>query len=392
MTNSFFIFRFTNLYFYSKYKINPMKKIALVVNQWDPSGGVEQVGNDIVHALNKSDIAINLLSFKDSSINALQLVKKIKTLNPSSRVIKSLIYRLKLYRYFEIVGAHDIKECNCVIFTHLHCLLRLRSFAFSENCILWLHGLEVWGDRAVVLTQFIQSKLKIVCVSNFTAQHVSRYFPSERITVIPNVVDTTIFKPTDTPNLIRHREILIVSRLQAGRPKGHDILLKILPKLSRDLKQPIRLIVAGEGNDKSRLESLAADLGVSESVSFLGRVSDDELINLFQHAGVFCMPAPTGQDSEGRWFGEGFGIVYIQAAACGRPVIASSQGGAPETIICGETGFAVDPNNENDLLEKLFDILSSPSLADSMGCSGRKLAEARFSFESLQKFLTNTIE
>lgn len=371
-----------------------MRKIAIVANCWSPSGGVEQVGFDILDALLDSQFKVRLIGFKqiaDQSFSVAGLDSP-KILEPRNRRIRSFLMRFQINRFYQVACAKELKTCETIIFTHLNSFLRLSAVAKKKRCILWLHGLEVWGERAKVLEKYVGSNLLVVCVSEYTARHVERYFPRSRIRVIPNAVDTRKFRPADNPHNIRKGEVLIVSRLAVGRPKGHDLLFRALPKVQKSLDGPSSLTVVGDGPDRKRLEQYAETCGIRESVNFLGRVSDEHLVERFQNCAVFCMPAPTGQDRKGNWFGEGFGIVYIQASSCGRPVIASDQGGAPETIQDGKTGFTVDPESVDSLETLLCRVLGDDKLATNMGIHGRKLVEKRFSHKVFVKNLTGIVE
>jgi phosphatidyl-myo-inositol dimannoside synthase len=111
-----------------------------------------------------------------------------------------------------------------------------------------------------------------------------------------------------------------------------------------------------------------------------------ELIEAFRHCGVFCMPSrvdmPPGLPF---WTGEGFGIVYIEAETCGRPVIASTEGGAPETIIPGKTGLLVDPRSPEAIASAIANILRDPIKAIAMGIRGRLVVEQKFSRDGFKK-------
>lgn len=96
------------------------------------------------------------------------------------------------------------------------------------------------------------------------------------------------------------------------------------------------------------------------------------------------MPTPVTNYDPEFWNGEGFGIVYIEAASCGRPVIASSEGGAPETILPGETGLLVNPRSEREIAEAIATLLKNPESNDTMGTKGRELVLERFTYETFK--------
>ena len=125
----------------------------------------------------------------------------------------------------------------------------------------------------------------------------------------------------------------------------------------------------GVGPLKRELETLAEKLGVSEQVIFAGKVSFEDLPAYYNAATVFAMPART----RGRGLDvEGLGIVYLEAQACGVPVVAGNSGGAPETVIDGETGIVVDGGSRSSITAGLLEILDNPQRAAAMGCRGRE--------------------
>ncbi len=176
--------------------------------------------------------------------------------------------------------------------------------------------------------------------------------------------------------------LLIVGRMAATeRYKGHDQLLAAMQRLQADGTVRLhlqadeslrpRLIIAGDGDDRPRLEALAAALGVSGSVTFTGFVSEATLAELYRRAAVFVMPSR----------GEGFGLVYLEAMRAGRPCVAARASAAAELIEDGESGLLVDPLDPAALAAALARLLASPELADRMGQAGRRRFERLFTPE-----------
>jgi phosphatidylinositol alpha-1,6-mannosyltransferase len=159
--------------------------------------------------------------------------------------------------------------------------------------------------------------------------------------------------------------LLIVGRMAATeRYKGHDQLLAAMPRLLA--KAPgARLVVAGGGDDRPRLEQLADGLGISGRVLFTGFVSEATLAELYRRAAVFVMPSR----------GEGFGLVYLEAMRAARPCVAASASAAAEVVADGETGLLVDPLDPGALAAALGGLLASPELARRMGEAGRRRFE-----------------
>ncbi len=142
----------------------------------------------------------------------------------------------------------------------------------------------------------------------------------------------------------------------------------VRPRLVVAGSVPPRLVVAGDGDDRPRLEALAASLGLSGQVLFTGFVSEATLAELYARAAVFVMPSR----------GEGFGLVYLEAMRAGRPCVAARASAAEEIIADGETGLLVDPLDPEAIADALGRLLAAPDLARAMGEAGRRRLERLF--------------
>jgi phosphatidyl-myo-inositol dimannoside synthase len=200
--------------------------------------------------------------------------------------------------------------------------------------------------------------------------------------VIPPGVDVDRFRPLDDAARRDVRErlgfdpmkplVLGVSRLVPR--KGFDVLLHSLTWLGG----PVQLAVAGSGRDRRRLGRWARGLG--DRVRFLDRVPDADLPAVYGSADVFAVPCRE------RWGGleaEGFGIVFLEAAACAVPAVAGRSGGSHEAVADGETGYVVDARDLRALRDALEALLGDASLRSSLGAAARRRAVERFSYERL---------
>jgi glycosyltransferase involved in cell wall biosynthesis len=136
-------------------------------------------------------------------------------------------------------------------------------------------------------------------------------------------------------------------------------------------------VIAGDGDDRSRLEELAEERGLADRVIFKGAVSDEELIDLYKGCDVFLMPSRQ----------EGFGIVFLEAMAFKKPVIGGNHGGTPEVVLHKETGFLVEHGDVDDLARRIATLLDDPELCQRMGEAGRRRVEENYTFESLRRSL-----
>lgn len=210
-------------------------------------------------------------------------------------------------------------------------------------------------------------------VSHYTAGLLHEKGISPRRThVVPNGTDPGRFRPRDGAPLrerlgLTDRTLLLtVGRLV--RHKGIDTVLRALPTLAEDCPD-VAHVIAGAGPDRSRLERIADRRGVRGRVRFVGEIDHDRLPLYYSAADLFVMPAREDPPSV-----EGFGLVFLEANACGTPVIGTCTGGIPDAIREGETGLLVPPNAPDALAEAAVHVLTSPEVAERLGRQGRHRA------------------
>jgi glycosyltransferase involved in cell wall biosynthesis len=225
--------------------------------------------------------------------------------------------------------------------------------------VLILHGLDVWEPHRSLLVRSLARRVDaFISVSTFTRDRFLRWarVPAGKGFSLPNCVDLTGFEPGEkNPELLKRygldgRKVLMtLGRLLPGRPKGIDEVLELLPELAREEPQ-IAYLIAGDGPDRNRLAAKAVQLGVGDRVAFAGRVPESEKAAHYRLADAFVMPG----------YGEGFGIVYLEALACGIPVLASTLDASREALLDGEMGLLVDPRNRAELRRELLRVLRQP--------------------------------
>jgi phosphatidylinositol alpha-1,6-mannosyltransferase len=150
--------------------------------------------------------------------------------------------------------------------------------------------------------------------------------------------------------------------------KGFDLLIEAFARVV-EKEQRARLVIVG-GGDRQPLENLTSSLGVDKQTQILGEVPGDDLVGLYQTCEVYSHLPRNIQ-----WSFEGYGIVYLEAGACGKPVVATRSGGVPDAVVDGETGFLVDEEDADGVAAALIRLLGDTQLAHSMGEAGRKYAE-----------------
>jgi phosphatidylinositol alpha-1,6-mannosyltransferase len=208
-----------------------------------------------------------------------------------------------------------------------------------------------------------------VSISSYTARLLAEAgAPTSRIRLIPPGVDL----PADPrPQPSERPTFLTISRL-ADRYKGHDVLVDALA-LIRERVPDVQWIVIGDGPLRPELEALARARGVADSVRFLGAVSDEQRDEWLSRANLLAMPSRLPGDGQA---GEGFGIVYLEAGAYGKPVVAGSVGGSVDAVRDGESGLLVDPTDPRAVGEAIARLLLDPALASRLGRAGAEHARA----------------
>ena len=237
-----------------------------------------------------------------------------------------------------------------------------------------------------------------ICAGEYAASEVRRICGSRspRMVVVPPGVDTERFHPAGTGTgapggtQAKAREVLdlppggplVVSVSRLVPRKGMDVLVRASAALVGSFPD-LTVAIAGGGRDEARLRRLVAS--AQAPVRMLGRVHDAMLPDLYRAADVFVM------DCRDRWLGlekEGFGIVFLEAAACGVPQVAGRSGGAPEAVSDGESGIVLDdPSDAGDLAAALRKLLSSPELRASMGATARRRAMDLYDYDRLSRRL-----
>lgn len=264
-----------------------------------------------------------------------------------------------------------------------------------------VHGAEVTVPgrlpvSAKVLGRVLRGARVVIAAGGYPAAEARRCAGCDLPTiVVPPGVDTTRFRPLrdDQRDVTRRRLgldpdaplVLGMSRLVPR--KGFDVLIDAVADLAAR-RPTLQLAIVGAGRDRARLAHRAARRGAP--VRFLGRVADDDLVSLLGSADVFAMLC------RNRWAGleqEGFGIVFLEAAACGVPVVAGRSGGSVEAVEEGRTGMIIDhPRDVGAVTSMLEALLDDEETRRSMAAAGRARADAEFSHDRLATFLHDELE
>lgn len=284
---------------------------------------------------------------------------------------------------------------NTVIFGHVNLspLALLPGFA-GKNCIMVAHGVEVWEKLPFLKKKGLGKMEAVWAVSHYTADKLAMVqgFPASRIHYFPNTLDPFFAKTPLLPasEWNRHWRInpkgnylLTVARLShTEAAKGYDEVIRSLPALAKRYPD-IAYILAGKADDAEyiRIRTLAEGLGVGSRVLMPGFVPSKWLPSLYHLARVFVLPSTK----------EGFGIVFLEAAWCGCPVVAYQSGGAPEALLNGKLGTLVSPGHPQQLLDALSQSLSEPPDKQETLSVNQTLITASFGFSQFCSRLSDVL-
>ena len=260
---------------------------------------------------------------------------------------------------------------------------RLLRICFGKPLVLTVHGGDAFAFRGPKGRFFKRWSLKnvSVCTVNSTStemaiEELGRIPP---IRLIPMGVDIEHFHPRQVDDSVRRRldihgaMILFVGRLVDKKGPRH--LLEAMPEVLEEFPQAV-LVLIGDGTGRGRLEAMADQMGIKDSTRFLGRIANSELPPYYNAADLFVGPSVV----DARGDTEGLGIVFLEAAASGVPVIGTNVGGISEMLIDGVTGIEVEPANARQLAREIKRLLRDPDLRDALVLQARQRVVNSFSW------------
>ncbi|MEH2001785.1 MAG: glycosyltransferase [Nostoc sp.] len=257
-----------------------------------------------------------------------------------------------------------------------------------------VYGIDAWEIKNIWKIKALYAAEKIISISSYTRDRLieEQNLSPDKIELLPVTFDAERFKLSPKPNYLlkRHRLtvqqpiILTVARLDnSERYKGYDQILLAMPQIRLAIPHA-RYILVGKGSDRPRIEQLISQLNLDDCVTLAGFIPDSELCDYYNVCDVFAMPSK----------GEGFGIVYLEALACGKPTLAGNQDGAVDALCNGELGVLVNPDDVNAIAQTLIQILRGayphPILYQPQIL--REQVIARFGFEQFQHTLAELIQ
>lgn len=364
-------------------------RVLLITNDFPPrDGGIESYLRDFCARLDPANLVVLASSRATSDeLRAYDESLPFRVYRMRDRVLLPLPHVAR--RAAQIIRDENIDTVWFGAAAPLGLLADACRRAGASRIVSTTHGHEVGWSMLPVTRQMLRrignSSDVVTYISRYTRGRFAAAFgPHAAFERLPSGVDIERFSPNaQAGQEIRQRHgigaeqplIVCISRLV--RRKGQDMLIRSMPRILAQ-HPDARLLIVGVGPRGKALEQLARDCGVADQVIFAGKVSFDELPAYYNAGTVFAMPARTrggGLDVEG------LGIVYLEAQACGVPVIAGNSGGAPETVIDGETGVVVNGASADSVATGLLTVLDNPRRASEMGIHGREHVVENWTWE-----------
>lgn len=355
-----------------------MNKILLVTNDLGPrAGGIESFVLSLVERVPKGCLIIYTSTQKGSAPFDAQLLERFGAVVIRDRAKILLPTPRVNHRAVKILKQYQIKTVWFGAAAPLALMAKQLRTSGATNIVALSHGHEIWWAKIPILKQLLRKIIKDVdhlgYLGQFTKGEIVKASNQiDKFVQIAPGIDTDHFMPKSArADLIKKYRLedrrVIVSVGRLVHRKGQDKLIESLPKILQSFPDAVLLLV-GEGPIKQMLKNTAKQLGVTNQVIFAGRVQHIDLPDYICLGEVFAMPVRS------RFAGleaEGLGIVYLEASACGLPVIVGNSGGATDAVIDGVTGLLVNGSDTDQIADAVCKLLTDQSRAKAMGLAGR---------------------
>jgi phosphatidyl-myo-inositol dimannoside synthase len=284
----------------------------------------------------------------------------------------------------------------------LHCGQVFSSGWLGYACKKWFgipYVVYVYGSETArlagsartqdLMTSILNEAEHVVADSDSTKDEFRDFgIPRDKLMRIYPGVDPLVFAPSPPDpvwvkrlGLEGKRVLLTVARLD--QRKGHDTVIRAMP----DLPDDVVYLIPSRGREEDRLKALVTELGQDDRIQFLGFVSDDDLPKLYNLCDIHVMPNRVTEGTELAGDLEGFGITFVEAGACGKPVIGGRSGGAVESVLHGQTGLLVDPTSGEEVVQAILSLLDNPDEARQLGSQARERVERELDWRILAEDL-----
>lgn len=365
-------------------KIERPNILFLTLYTFSLTGGIEKISRALAKVLNDLMLLeivgnLNVLSMYDNTISDKRYIS-----NKHFTAYKGKRFSFAVHSFFKGLKADTIilGHINLLIFA-----LLIKIFNHKAKVVVYAHGIEVWRKLPKWKVNFLKQHCEIWAVSRYTAKQLEKNsLPGSIIKIVNNCLDP-YFEQKSVQNksnallnkygLNKDQPVLFTLTRMSSKEKykGYDQVITVIKNLRRHFPG-IRYILSGNADplEKERVVEQIMEHGLEKYIILTGHLAEDELLDHYHLADIFVMPSK----------GEGFGISFIEAAACGVPSIAGNKDGSTDALLNGELGTLIDPDDENELEEAIIELINSCIQDDFSNCIQQKCF-ANFSFQQYAK-------
>ncbi len=348
-----------------------MRILFLATDAYGANGGIAKFNRDLIRAIcaHPEVTQLTVIARLPSGVAHKDPSKKIKYLEPPGKI--SYVFCSVREAFFG--GKWDILICGHTHFLILAWVITL--FKKIRACLI-IYGIESWKKPKIFLSQWLSKLNSVLSISEFSKQKFADWSGFDRrFHLLPCCVDLDKIHPMSPRydlvlkyGLKDRKVIMTLARLaREEKYKGIDEVIQAMPEILKRVPDLVYL-VCGTGNDQARLEKSVEVLGLKPYVLFTGFLPENDKLDYFRLADAFVMPGS----------GEGFGIVYLEAMACGVPVVGGKRDGSREALRDGKLGILVDPSDQEELVKGILEALNRPKGVIPEGLS-------HFSYEAFEK-------
>ncbi|MDP2923981.1 MAG: glycosyltransferase [Candidatus Omnitrophota bacterium] len=349
-----------------------MKTLFLVTDLANNKGGIQVFNNHLIKALAELGNSLSVVSLNDNK----------------NRGFRKAVFVINALRQVFTFKPQFIL-CGHINFSFF-CLLLNKIFKIPYFTIA--HGIEAWRLKGLKKIG-LQHSLKVLSVSRFTKNEILKQLPNyleKNIFVLPNTFNAQKFSPQPKSAYLMNKLsikaddkiILTVARLsKQEKYKGYDLVIMAMKEIVKEIPNA-KYIIVGSGSDEERIKALISDNNLEDKVILNGFIPHEEIVDYYNLCDVFVLPSS----------GEGFGIVFLEALACGKPVIAGNIDGSGDALLDGDIGFLVNPHNLSEIKAAIIKILKrevSERLLDGLYLRTRVLEF--FSFDKFKERVSEII-
>lgn len=355
-------------------------KNKLIIFSYDfpPSnGGIARLCNEIANGMGSKYSEITVLTRKKEGP---QIAYNKNLYNLVELSTKRFLCEWKAYTFLKNIKDKQNYHLLCGVW---HPEAAISWLAGFKNVNVLSHGTELLhGENKFrkyfwlpIYANWILNKVTIIANSEYTAKLSSKVAPKASIKALPLAVNHTYFMPIANKN---NSKIVIGTVSRVLQFKGHDFVLQVINKLPIAYKNKIEWQIAGTGSYLSTLKVEVENLELKEVVKFKGFIPDEKLSDFYSNLDLFILAT---RESNTSTEVEGFGLVFLEAQACGVPVIGTNTGGIPSAVKHTNGGWLIEQDNDEVLTVLLKKIIDNPTILKEQGVKARQRVEAECTWD-----------